>query len=259
MDETIVERQAGKTSLLSAITGKKLPSISPEDRELLFQLDEEDVPSRLLRHLQQVGGGAGDVGARAESAYADADAWKRHVLLGDAAAVAGVPPPFLSTLASASLQELSAVAMQAEEGGEAADDEAGGDEADDGVVAGGEMDGVGGLCEGSGPLVSCMLHRYSPRKGSSRIQAVRVAASTATEYAVRAVSGIAARSASVRSVSADDRDDSDSESGSDEEGCDVCRRRWRAREMSECEGCTGVYCVSCASEEDGLCRMCVGG
>ena len=231
LDETIVERQAGKTSLLAAITGKKLPSISPEDRALLFKLDADDVPSRLLEHLQLAAG----EGARAESAYADADAWQRHVLLGDAAAVAEVPLPFLSALASAPLQEL-AVAMQAEEGGEA-DDEAGGDEAEDGAVAGDEV--ASGFHEGSGPLVSCMLHRFIPRKGSSRVQAVNVAACTATESAVRAVSGMAARSASVGSVLADaGASDSDSESEPDDEGCDMCRRRCCARDMSECEICT---------------------
>ena len=168
--------------------------------------------------------------------------------------MAEVPLPFLSALASAPLQEL-AVAMQAEEGGEA-DDEAGGDEAEDGAVAGDEV--ASAFHEGSGPLVSCMLHRFIPRKGSSRVQAVNAAACTATESAVRAVSGMAARSASVGSVLADaGASDSDSESEPDDEGCDMCRRRCCARDMSECEICTGVFCVSCRSPEvDGLCKLC---
>ena len=254
LDETIVERQAGKTSLLAAITGKKLPSVSPEDRALLFKLDADDVPSRLLEHLQQVGGGG--AGVRVESAYADPDAWRRHIVGGDAAAVvAEVPPPFLSTLASAQLQELTAVAMQADEGGEA-DDEAGGDEVDDGAAAGDDA----GFREGSGPLVSFMLHRFTPRKGSSRMQAVRAAASDAAESAVRAVSGITARSSSVGSVLADaGASESESESEPDDEGCDTCTCRCRARDMSECEICTGVFCVSCRSPEvDGLCKLCAG-
>ena len=96
------------------------------------------MPSRLLRHLQQVGGDGAPACVRAASAYANAYAWKRHVLLGDAAAAVEVPPPFLPALVLAPLQELSTVAMQAEEGGEA-DDEARGDEADE---AGDDADGV---------------------------------------------------------------------------------------------------------------------
>ena len=64
----------------------------------------------------------------------------------------------LPALEIAPLQELLTMAMQAEDGVEA-DDEARGDEADDGAVAGDDVDGgFSGVCEGSGPLVSCMLH-----------------------------------------------------------------------------------------------------
>lgn len=40
LEETILDRQAGKTSLLAMITGGDLPAMQSDDRKLLFDLDE---------------------------------------------------------------------------------------------------------------------------------------------------------------------------------------------------------------------------
>jgi len=51
LDETIIERQAGKEALLEMLQSKRLPDAKLEDRELLFTLDDRSVPSRLATHL----------------------------------------------------------------------------------------------------------------------------------------------------------------------------------------------------------------
>ena len=64
LDETILERQAAKSSLLQSLSSGKLPSMQSDDRALLFDLDAPDVPSRLHARAEE------------DSPYADESQWQ---------------------------------------------------------------------------------------------------------------------------------------------------------------------------------------
>jgi hypothetical protein len=52
VDETILDRQAGKSSLLTMLQNETLPTGQSDDRALLFDLDAPSVASRLCANAQ---------------------------------------------------------------------------------------------------------------------------------------------------------------------------------------------------------------
>ena len=68
IDETILDRQVGKSSLLAMLCNDTLPAVQSDDRALLFQLDEPSVASRLHARMED------------DSPYADAHQWRPHNL-----------------------------------------------------------------------------------------------------------------------------------------------------------------------------------
>ena len=63
IDETILARQAAKSSLLSMLSSGKLPAAQSDDRAMLFELDAPEVASRLRASVEE------------DSPYADTDVW----------------------------------------------------------------------------------------------------------------------------------------------------------------------------------------
>ena len=63
VDETIIERQQGKTSLMATVAHGKLPEVQSDDRALLFEMDEAGEESRLRARCA------------ADSPYADRSQW----------------------------------------------------------------------------------------------------------------------------------------------------------------------------------------
>lgn len=94
VEETIIERQAGKLELLQLLSSKTLPNPLLEDHELLFSLDEASIPSRLASHLEEL----------PELIYAS-PAWSRVDLTCDGGAAALQAFPMVHDLAQHALEE----------------------------------------------------------------------------------------------------------------------------------------------------------